>query len=128
MKAPVRFYLSKDLSQPAEDAKRLQRFIDQVCSGLSNNLTLSENLQTQLLSVDFTTPQSTDLTITTKFATKPLWVELVSFSRTRPTYQPQSLGASFRWTWGNGAVTTDVFNGMPSDGYTYNVQLLAFLQ
>lgn len=127
MNPPVKFYLSRELSDPANDARRLQRFVDMLCDGLAGGISLG-NLQVDPLTITFTTPQSSNLSISTKFTTRPFWVELVSFSRQLPTYAALSLGTEFRWTWDNGTITTDVFNGMPSDGNVYQVQLLAFLQ
>lgn len=128
MKPLVKFYVSPGLQDGNGDSKRLQRFIDMVRDGLTGNLTLEDNLQTELLTVKFSTPQSSNLSIATKFKVRPLWVELVSFSKVLPSYAALSLGTGFRWTWDKGTITTDVFNGMPSDGNQYQIQLLAFLQ
>lgn len=126
MKTLPDFYISEGLRDPVEDSLRLQKAMREIASGLSGRLTLTENLQTQLLSVDFTTPQTASLAIQTKFNVRPLWVELLSFSRVLPVYTPLSLGASFRWSWGKGEVVTDTFLGIPQDNCKYNVTLLAF--
>lgn len=110
-----------------QDVTRVGGLVKDLARGTQRNFTIRENMQAQWLDVEFRAPVSASLRIKTRFSARPKSVQMVQLASTLPVYQALSLSETFRWSWDNGHVVTDVFNGLGGND-TYVVTLLVLAE
>ncbi len=125
--ASTNTYISPNLSQGSLDSKRLNDLARDLAKGTNNNFSIQENLRAQWASLEFRAPVSQSLRIKTKFLVRPRAVHLNQVATDLPMYQALSITETFRWTWDNGYVVTDLFNGLGGND-TYVLTLLVIAE
>jgi hypothetical protein len=120
-------YISPDLDQGKLDSRRLNDLGKDLAQGTNRNYTFKDNFRAQWISLEFRAPVTQSLRMLTRFTVRPMEVVLNQVATILPVYQALSVTETFRWTWDNGYVVTDLFNGLTGNE-TYVLTLLVIAE